>query len=170
MPNFSITFSVATVLGCLLNDTSLIKDTDLNVNDFVNRTHKILFGAIQNLALLTEKKDLDVIDIDAYLSSTPTQYMVFEENRLADYITAIKEKAHADNFKYCYNTIFNSVPLSLHKKYNKNWAGSIRLQFSTEAVQEMQNILDYYYNWYNDNAVEFPIAEYTTAHENRQVE
>lgn len=74
------------------------------------------------------------------------------------------------NCKYCYNTIFNSVPLSLHKKYNKNWAGSIRLQFSTEVMQEMQNILDYYYNWYNDNAVEFPIAEYTTAHENRQVE
>ena len=105
MSNFNNTFSVATVLGCLLNDTSLLKNTELNLNDFVNRPHKILFGAIQNLALLTDKTNLDVIDIDAYLSSTPTQYMVFEENRLADYIAAIKEKAHADNFTYCYNTI-----------------------------------------------------------------
>ena len=74
------------------------------------------------------------------------------------------------NCKYCYNTVYNSVPLSLHKKYNKNWNGSMRLQFSTENGQEMQKILDYYNGWCKDIAVEFPIAEYTTAHENRQVE
>ncbi len=90
--------------------------------------------------------------------------------------TAVIKDRYGKNFsvltncKYCYNIIYNSVPLSLHKKYNKNWAGSMRIQFSTETIQEMQGILDYYYNWYNDNTVEFPISEYTTAHENRQVE
>lgn len=74
------------------------------------------------------------------------------------------------NCKYCYNTIYNSVPLSLHKKYNKSWLGSCRLQFSTENSRDMQKILNYYDNWVQDNAVEFPVAEYTTAHENRQVE
>lgn len=105
MSNHNNTFSVATVLGCLLNDTTLFNDINLTVDDFVNRPHKILFSAIQNLSILTDKRNLGVMDIDAYLSSTPTQYMVFEENRLADYITAIKEKAHNDNFTYCYNTI-----------------------------------------------------------------
>lgn len=72
--------------------------------------------------------------------------------------------------KYCYNIIYNSVPLSLHKKYNKNWTGCYRLQFSVEDAQDMQKILNYYGNWIQDISDEFPVKEYTTAHENRQVE
>lgn len=74
------------------------------------------------------------------------------------------------NCKYCYNTIYNSVPLSLHKKYNKSSAGSYRLQFSIESASEMYAILSYYNNWIQDIPDEFPLKEYTTAHENRQVE
>lgn len=74
------------------------------------------------------------------------------------------------NCKYCYNTIYNSVPLSLHNKYQKSLPGSIRLQFSIEDVNEMKAILDYYLDWMNEVKREFPITEYTTVHENRQVE
>lgn len=74
------------------------------------------------------------------------------------------------NCKYCYNILYNSVPLSLHKKYNKKWRGCFRLQFSLEDVQAMKNVLDYYTNWMQDISDEFPVKEYTTAHENRQVE
>ena len=117
MSNYNNAYSVATVLGCLLNDTKLLNDVDLNVGDFVNRPHKILFSAIQNLTLLTDKTNLDVMDIDAYLSSMPVQYAVFEENKIANYITTIKEKAHKDNFTYCYNTI---KKLSLIRELNEN--------------------------------------------------
>lgn len=72
--------------------------------------------------------------------------------------------------KYCYNIIYNSVPLSLHKKYTKKRAGYFRLQFSIESMQDTEKILDYYVQWMEGSAGEFPIAEYTTAHENRQVE
>lgn len=72
--------------------------------------------------------------------------------------------------KYCYNIIYNSVPLSLHKKYTKKRAGYFRLQFSTESVQDTEKILNYYAAWMEGKAGEFPIVEYTTAHENRQVE
>ena len=48
--------------------------------------------------------------------------------------------------------------------------GSFRLQFSTENANDMQKILNYYDDWVQDNAAEFPVVEYTTAHENRQVE
>lgn len=74
------------------------------------------------------------------------------------------------NCKYCYNTIYNSVPLSLHKKYNKNLFGTFRLQFGKEDAAEVKQILDYYEKWIQDIAAEFPVKEYTTAHENRQVE
>ena len=72
--------------------------------------------------------------------------------------------------KYCYNTIYNSVPLSLHKKYNKSNQGYCRLQFSIEDGLAVQNILNYYEKWIQDISDEFPVKEYTTAHENRQVE
>jgi putative protease len=74
------------------------------------------------------------------------------------------------NCKYCYNTIYNTVPLSLHKKYNKSLPGSVRLQFSIEEPGDMKAILDYYVNWIDEVKTEFPVAEYTTVHENRQVE
>lgn len=74
------------------------------------------------------------------------------------------------NCKYCYNAIYNSVPLSLHKKYNLSLPGSIRLQFSIEEPEQMKGILDYYVKWLNLEPAEFPIEEYTAAHENRQVE
>lgn len=74
------------------------------------------------------------------------------------------------NCKYCYNIIYNSVPLSLHKKYNKNLPGTFRLQFGKEEGAEVKRILDYYEKWLQDIPVEFPVKEYTTAHENRQAE
>ena len=74
------------------------------------------------------------------------------------------------NCKYCYNIIYNSVPLSLHKKYNNTMSGFYRLQFSLENAEDMQYILDYYEKWMKGVACDFPIKEYTTAHENRQVE
>ena len=74
------------------------------------------------------------------------------------------------NCKHCYNIIYNSVPLSLHKKYSKSLPGLYRLQFSIENNHEMKSVLDYYLNWIQDIQSEFPVKEYTTAHENRQVE
>ena len=105
MQNNYNTFSIATALGCLLNNTTLIKESGLEPNDFLNRPHKILFSAISNLALLTEKTNLDVVDIDAYLSSTPVQYQVYKDNRMAEYIVYIKEKADEGNFKFAVNNI-----------------------------------------------------------------
>ncbi len=74
------------------------------------------------------------------------------------------------NCKHCYNTIYNSVPLSLHKKYNKALPGSYRIQFSLEDKESVCAILNFYEKWIQDIPSEFPVKEYTAAHENRQVE
>ena len=49
-------------------------------------------------------------------------------------------------------------------------SGFYRLQFSLENAEDMKDILDYYEKWMKGVSCEFPIKEYTTAHENRQVE
>lgn len=98
------------------------------------------------------------------LGTGDTRHKALLKDRYGKVFTAIT------NCKYCYNTIYNSVPLSLHKKYNQALPGSVRLQFSIENAYQMKSMLDYYLNWIEMKPAIFPIEEYTTAHENRQVE
>lgn len=93
-----------------------------------------------------------------------TSYNAYLKDRYGKTFTAVT------NCKYCYNIIYNSVPLSLHKKYNKSLPGSVRLQFSVEEPGQIKSILDYYMGWLSESNGEFPVEEYTTVHENRQVE
>jgi putative protease len=98
------------------------------------------------------------------LAQRGTDHIAYLKDRYGKVFTAIT------NCSYCYNTIYNSVPLSLHKKYNFSTPGYFRLQFSLEKKSEMLDVLNFYEKWMDGKKVEFPIKEYTTAHENRQVE
>lgn len=71
------------------------------------------------------------------------------------------------NCTHCYNVIYNSVPLSLHKDFHK-WSGHAtgRIAFTTETEEDVRNILDYFAGVTG----EFPFTEYTTGHEKRGVE
>ena len=68
------------------------------------------------------------------------------------------------NCVYCYNVIYNSVPLSLHKYLNDfSNKGNFRLDFSDETASECEKIIKYFLDlkntytnpWYSD---------YTTGH------
>ncbi len=73
--------------------------------------------------------------------------------------------------KYCYNILYNSVPLSLHNKCNFNGNYDYSLRFTIEDSKQAKLILDYYHERLKGNSkVEVPFKEFTTAHENRQVE
>ncbi len=76
--------------------------------------------------------------------------------------------------RYCYNTIYNSVPMSLHNKIDRIQGQNVRLQFTLETAEETVKILDYYRSRITDaddkKPACFPCSEFTTAHENRQVE
>lgn len=75
------------------------------------------------------------------------------------------------NCRHCYNVIYNSVPLSLHKEYKK-WNGiRKRISFSVEKKEEMILILEYFRKLESgENTAEFPLEEYTTGHEKRGVD
>lgn len=69
------------------------------------------------------------------------------------------------NCTHCFNVIYNSVPLSLHKETDRQTVTG-RLDFTTETEEETFRIL----NYYGGARKELPYAEYTTGHEKRGVE
>ena len=87
-------------------------------------------------------------------------------------ITELTDRYHKHfpvlrNCTHCFNVIYNSVPLSLHKEREK-WQNRVtgRLDFSTETEAETLGVLDYFAG--ADNTL--PFAEYTTGHEKRGVD
>lgn len=69
----------------------------------------------------------------------------------------------------CYNVIYNSVPLSLHKETAKE-PGKYRLDFTTENGAETEEILSYFCRIYAKGGENPPYREYTTGHEKRGVD
>ncbi len=70
--------------------------------------------------------------------------------------------------KYCYNVLYNSVPLFIPDIKDYKTVKTMRIQFTTESVAEVRNILDYYANDYEGKRL--PVKEYTTGHEKRGVQ
>jgi len=77
------------------------------------------------------------------------------------------------NCIHCMNTIYNSLPLSLHGELSK-WPQNVdfRLDFTIEDEQETIKILQYFVSIIKNRAVmkNPPFDEYTTGHEKRGVE
>ena len=72
--------------------------------------------------------------------------------------------------KNCYNVIYNSVPLSLHKDVNKRMGSLIkRLSFTTESAGQVQEILQFWERVASGDSVNPPYKDYTTGHEKQGV-
>lgn len=79
------------------------------------------------------------------------------------------------NCLYCYNVIYNSVPLSLHKEMSilqKEQIGGFRLQFTVESGEETRSICNYFAGVLNgkDAKNDRPYQEFTKGHFKRLVE
>lgn len=73
----------------------------------------------------------------------------------------------------CYNIIYNSVPLSLHKLWDKKDKqlpfSALRLDFTIESVTETKKIIQYFNELYSQYREPF-YKEFTTGHYKRGVE
>lgn len=76
----------------------------LCIEDFPERFHQILYGAIENL-IKSGAQEVDSIIIDDYLSKHPRQYKVFCDNCGVEYIENALEIAQLENFDYYYTTL-----------------------------------------------------------------
>ncbi len=75
------------------------------------------------------------------------------------------------NCLYCYNTVYNSVPLSLHKELEKGAEYPMkRLVFTIESAEETKAVLNYYKLLDEGKTTDLPFNEFTTGHEKRGVE
>ena len=90
-----------------------------------------------------------------------------------DYII-LKDRYQKEFFVYlncreCYNTIYNTVPLSLHKEIGR-WSDktALRLDFTLETKKQTEEILLYFMTQHRNGKL--PYHDYTTGHENRGVE
>ncbi|MCH5274281.1 MAG: U32 family peptidase [Lachnospiraceae bacterium] len=73
--------------------------------------------------------------------------------------------------RYCYNVLYNSLPLSLHEKIIKaKMPFFMRLNFSVEDYDQTAEVLAFFEKLLQGNRAEPPYREYTKGHEKRGVE
>ena len=111
--------SIMQVLGCLINYPNIFDRTDkycLNIDDFAEDFHKIVFSAVNNLKAQGLKK-IEVLDIDNFLSSRPTLYKIYNNNKGAEYINEITKIADISKFDYYYNRMKKMTLLRVYMNY-----------------------------------------------------
>lgn len=73
--------------------------------------------------------------------------------------------------RYCYNVIYNSLPISLHDKILQGrMSYCMRLTFTTEDYEETIKVLDFFKEVFRGVQIKPPYQEYTKGHEKRGVE
>lgn len=98
--------AIINVLAALIKNPLLFADNDyrFSINDFPERFHKIVFGAIEHLALNGMQK-IDYIDIDQFLKQYPNEYKVFSDNSGVAYIQNCLKTFDEKKFDYYYKTL-----------------------------------------------------------------
>lgn len=98
--------SIIHVLAGLISNPLLFSDNKyrFSLEDFPERFHKIIFGAVQYLAS-KRLPSINFIDIDEYLKPYTDQYMVYSQNHGNSYIQNILKMYDPSKFDYYYNTL-----------------------------------------------------------------
>ena len=83
---------------------SLSSGYKITPNDFVEKFHKLLFSAINNLYRDGVTK-ITKVEINAYLEDFTDQYRVFNDNGGNEYIDRVVELEEVENFDYHYSRV-----------------------------------------------------------------
>lgn len=118
----------AIVLGHCCNNLDLLRNNhySLNLSDFNDVFHKIIFGVLQNLSLEKDINEANGILVDNYLSKFPTQYELFRRYSGYEYIDKAKELSKSTSFEYSYKMLrkfsllrrFESVGMDISEIYD----------------------------------------------------
>lgn len=110
LQNFNDVRAIYNVLGNICNNTELLRAEGINIKkeDFMQRLHKIIFSSINNIANNSSGDKVTTVsakDIDNYLSSYPTQYKVWNDQKGFEYVQQITEHCNSETFKQSYDRI-----------------------------------------------------------------
>ena len=95
------------VFSGLLKEPSLLgsaKGYKLNVEDFPEKFHKIIFAGLFNLYSQGVEK-ITPVEIDGYLSNYDNQYRIYNDNGGIEYLYKLEELGEIENFDYHFNRI-----------------------------------------------------------------
>lgn len=138
------------------------KELDRLSTDY--NTSLVLYGYIPLMySANCVRKTLDHCINDA--AATNTKYHLTD--RYHNIFTVVQNCIH------CYNILYNTVPLSLHGRFeeirNKGGYHKLRLDFSIESKTQTSAIIEYYLSAGNEPRT-FPCKEFTNGHYKRGVE
>lgn len=99
-------FATIQIIGALIQRPILLLDDKFKLieEDFPERFHKIVFGAIEHL-VKKGVQELNQVTIDAFLVDYPKQYKVFTDNNGVEYILNAVDITDIENFEYYYSTL-----------------------------------------------------------------
>lgn len=145
------------VIGNLCENPHLLREPEIEIaeRDFSQEFHKIVFGAINNLAYSSyETTKISEVDIDNYLAPFPQLYKIWEKHDGMKYVRDSIEHAAADTFRANYSRL---KKFSLLRHYVENGIDvsdifdykSIDLKVRTDAMKALdkmstQDIIEHY--------------------------
>lgn len=99
--------TILQVFGCLMKEPTLLLQEEygtLSVEDFPEKFHKIVFGAIHNL-IKSDVLVLTPMEVDSFLSQYTKNYLIFNDNDGMDYLDTCTTLAKLENFDYNYKRL-----------------------------------------------------------------
>lgn len=135
------------ILGSLCNNLDYLRDRnyELNLNDFDDLFHKIIFGALQNLSLEKDIKVVDEFTLDGVLKKYPIQYATFEANDGVEFIRTIKEFSKNCSFEYSYKVFkkfsllrrYASIGMDIRDIYDYDTLDVVKLEEQQKKLSKM---------------------------------
>ena len=95
------------IIGCVYNNPQLLDITDkysIVDEDFSEKFHKIVFGAIYKIHELGAEK-ITLESISDFLSARPKHEAVFKQNKGEEWVLKIAENANLSTFDYYYSRL-----------------------------------------------------------------
>ena len=146
--------SVNMLLGCLLQDSSLVLSDKypLDKTDFCLSYQKFIYVAIFNL-YKKGNKSIGFMELDTYLSKYPEQYEVFKDcggrGGVEDYIDTLLELSNLDNYEGYYNDVRKmSVLRDMRENYNidKFWDYNKSDEYNLKGLDDVgiEDIVNHY--------------------------
>lgn len=99
--------SIMHVLSALIHNPEILandREYPIDVQDFPEKFHQAIFGAITNLFANGAEK-ITIVEIDGLLSKYPTPYQIFNANNGIEYLENVIELGTPENFELHYNRL-----------------------------------------------------------------
>ena len=144
------------VLGSLIKKPMLLLDERYKLieEDFPERFHRILYGAIENL-IKNGVQNITYVNIDDYLSKYARQYKIFTDNKGTEYIINAVDIAEPENFEYYYNTLrkfgllnllqskgFDTTPIYDPTEIDVDKAAQMQREFDSYSVSDILSMYE----------------------------